>query len=158
MKPIPNYSNYYINSTGLIFNEKTGTVLKHQVNSNGYLTVNLYNTKGRKTFKVHILVAVVFVPNPDNKPDVDHIDGDKLNPHKDNLRWCTHEENCAWARQKGLHLISREKKTVTLDGIVYPSIYEAAKFLSDTYGKKMDTVRRELRRRKTGTIYGHKIG
>lgn len=59
----------------------------------GYLYVNLY--KEHKTYKrlIHRLVAEAFIPNPNNKPCIDHIDGDRTNNNVDNLRWCTHSEN-----------------------------------------------------------------
>lgn len=60
----------------------------------GYLTVQLFkNGKGRTTL-VHRLVAEAFIPNPDNKPQVDHINGDKKLNVASNLRWATNEENC----------------------------------------------------------------
>lgn len=58
----------------------------------GYKTVKL-KINGRKTMRVHRLVAMAYVPNPENKPCVDHIDGNKTNNHYSNLRWCTNGEN-----------------------------------------------------------------
>ena len=58
----------------------------------GYMTVKL-KINGLKVMRVHRLVALAFIPNPDNKPCVDHIDGDRANNHADNLRWVTVKEN-----------------------------------------------------------------
>lgn len=68
-----------------------GKILK-QTASNGYLCVTL-NKNGRSRYKaVHKLVALMFVPNPENKPVVDHVDGNRSNNHFENLRWVTAKE------------------------------------------------------------------
>ncbi len=65
----------------------------------GYLHVTL--GYGR-TSRVHRLVAAAFVPNPSNAPEVNHIDGNKLNNHASNLEWCTRKQNMAHAFATGL--------------------------------------------------------
>lgn len=66
--------------------------------SKGYEIVDLYKNGKRKTVRVHRLVAEAFIPNNDNKPEVNHIDGNKHNNNVDNLEWVTKKENCrhAW--------------------------------------------------------------
>ena len=68
----------------------------------GYKTVNLTKNKVRKAFSVHRLVAEAFIPNPEGKPEVNHIDGDKLNNNYANLEWCTRRENLQHAYDTGL--------------------------------------------------------
>lgn len=69
------------------------TILKQRVSKDGYARVLLHNTKNRKLWSAHRLVAIAFIPNPDNKPCVDHIDRNRSNNIVSNLRWCTHSEN-----------------------------------------------------------------
>lgn len=59
----------------------------------GYRRVALWNNKKYKRVFVHRLVAQAFIPNPDDKPEIDHVDGNPLNNKVDNLRWCNHTEN-----------------------------------------------------------------
>jgi hypothetical protein len=72
---------------------KAGRVLKPGPNSCGYRTVDLYADGNRSKHTVHRLVAEAFIPNPDDKCQVDHINRDKLNNHVSNLRWATQSEN-----------------------------------------------------------------
>ncbi len=65
------------------------------------LIVNLSKNKTRNAFRVHRLVAETFIPNPDNKPEINHIDFNPLNNRVDNLEWCTHKENMNWSAKSG---------------------------------------------------------
>ena len=75
-------------------------LVKSAVNNRGYLAIKIKD----KTTMVHRLVAECFIPNPDNKPCVNHLDGNKLNNSVENLEWCTIAENNAHARENGLHI------------------------------------------------------
>lgn len=73
--------------------------MSYTLNNRGYLTVVIR----RKTHMLHRLVAQAFLPNPENKAMVNHLDGDKQNNHVSNLEWCTVQENNQHARETGLH-------------------------------------------------------
>jgi hypothetical protein len=88
-KIIKDHENYSISNLGNVKNNKTGLVLKQHLNTKGYKKVNLNN----KTKEVHRLVGLAFIPNPENKRCVDHIDTNKTNNNMSNLRWATMDEN-----------------------------------------------------------------
>ena len=77
-------------------------ILKLIKNPDGYLVVNLFNNCLIKQFKVHRLVALTFLSNPELKPEVNHIDGNKENNRIDNLEWNTFSENRKHAHKLGL--------------------------------------------------------
>ena len=99
---IPEYPDYKMNKMGEIFSLKTNKVLKPIKHSTGYNVIRLTNSSGVKTIRYHRIVAKVLVPNPENLPVVNHIDGDKRNNRPDNLEWCTHKHNHDHAIDKGL--------------------------------------------------------
>lgn len=90
-------TNYSIDTNGVITNEDTGKVVGGRI-KNGY---HLICVSG--IWKpIHRYVATTFVPNPENKPYVNHINGVKSDNRCENLEWCTHEENMRHARDTGL--------------------------------------------------------
>ena len=92
---IPGYDDYFINRNGVVLSKKFGReiILKPTINSAGYYNVSLYKNKKHKKCKVHRLVGLTFIPNPNNYPFIDHIDRNKKNNCVDNLRWCNREVN-----------------------------------------------------------------
>lgn len=93
-KKIKRNNNYSINETGEVRNDKTGHIKQPFTNKqNGYLIVDLYKNNKSEKVPIHRLVAEAFIPNPENKLTVDHIDGNRKNNSIDNLRWATYSEN-----------------------------------------------------------------
>ena len=92
--------DYNITEQGEIINKHNNRKLKPQLNGKGYLRVII----GHKRYFVHRLVAQKYIPNPENKLQVNHKDGNKLNNHASNLEWVTNQENRNHAMDKGLHL------------------------------------------------------
>ena len=95
---------YQVSTYGRVKSFKRGgiKILKPDVNRKGYLFVALYKNGKRTFFKIHRLVALAFVPNPENKPQVNHIDGNKLNNFVGNLEWVTNSQNQQHAFDIGL--------------------------------------------------------
>ena len=138
-------SKYNINENGDVYSlfirgfvRTTPKKLKQFKNNNGYYQVYLMTDDNKqKWFRVHRLVAEVFIPNPENKPYVDHINGNREDNSIDNLRWCTQKENCnnpiSINRYKNCKKNNKEieqyNKCYELLG-VYKSISEASKLLN----------------------------
>jgi len=100
---INGYSDYLIYDDGRVWSkprknsrghQMKGRFLKHGKNTSGYHKVCLCRDGKPKDFSVSRLVALHYIANPENKPQVDHIDRDKDNNHVSNLRWATIQENC----------------------------------------------------------------
>ena len=92
MKPIPNYEGLYaVTEDGKVWSHRRKRFLKNTVQN--YLSVSLFKNGQGKQFYVHRLVAMVYIPNPNNYPEVNHKDENKLNPHVSNLEWCDRKYN-----------------------------------------------------------------
>jgi hypothetical protein len=90
-RQIEGYDKYEVSSLGNVRNSKTGRILK-QGKKGGYCMVGL-SSKLTKSYSVHQLVAKAFIPNPENKPQVNHLDKNGLNNQISNLEWVTNKEN-----------------------------------------------------------------
>lgn len=87
------FNVYIVYSDGRVKNKNTGRVLKAETTKNGYRRVTLSYKGKTHRYLLHRLLAMCFIPNPHNKPCVNHKDGDKSNNSVENLEWATHSEN-----------------------------------------------------------------
>lgn len=86
------YNGYKISNFGKVINKK-GKVLSTNVDMHGYVTTSITDYGGGRIKGMHRIVATMFIPNPNNLPEVNHKDGNKENNRVDNLEWCTKKEN-----------------------------------------------------------------
>lgn len=103
-KPLPIRPTYSCSDQGQIRNDQTGHILKQSLSAKGYSRVSIPipgETNPRIVFP-HRETARLHVPNPDNKPTVNHIDGNKANPKASNLEWATHKEQAEHAARIGI--------------------------------------------------------
>ena len=162
-KDIPGYENYQISNLGNVKSLnylRTGKekLLKPGLSSSGYYFVPLCKNGEKKYFNIHRLVSLVFIPNPDNKPCVDHINGDRLDNREKNLRWCTNKENQNFplARKNKINNPKLSKPILQIDintGKIineYPSIMEVQRQLEIAGGNISNCCNGKLK-----TAYGY---
>ena len=145
-KTIKDYPNYEVSGVGNVRNIVTGCVLRPGRNKNGYQQVNLYLNGKRKSQLIHRLVADAFIPNPENKRTVNHIDGDKTNNRAENLEWVSDSENIKHAFRVGLNKITdknnfktnnpkpRQKVRCVETGQIFESQHHAARYFGVDQG------------------------
>lgn len=130
------FSKERLVSNGKGYSLKPLRELKLQKNHKGYLTFTVGKNKTKKTWSVHRVVALTFIPMVDNKTQVNHIDCNKTNNKVSNLEWCDNSENQLHAYKNGLNKRSEKagrpkRKVMCIDtGIVYDSVAECARDLN----------------------------
>lgn len=121
-RKIANLNGYSVSNLGKVRNDKTGRILKTYDNGRGYQKVEIKNKK----WYIHRLVAQAFIPNPNNYPQVNHIDENPNNCRVDNLEWCTAQYNVEYSIAKAVD----QYNSITGETIKsFKSISKAAKEL-----------------------------
>ena len=142
---VTNGEGYLVSNLGNVKN-RHGKLLKLNKNSEGYIIVNLWNNGNRKPYRVHRLVALAFLPNPDNLSLVNHKDKCKTNNKLSNLEWCNAKynlehggnlKNLKLAHCKEVHDRITEKVRKPIKVYKYPSMEFVAEFDS---GKEASEV------------------
>lgn len=114
---------YSVTEDGVVLN-KNGKPMCQWIDNVGYKQCNLYKDGKKKYVRVHRLVAELFVQNPNNLPQVNHIDGNKLNNHYKNLEWVNNSQNTKHAFDN--NLTSKVKLKCKIGDNIYSSIREAS--------------------------------
>ncbi len=149
MKQHPKYKNYLICEDGSVYNSITKRYCTQKTNEFGYKTVTVRESLDSKWMwvRVHRLVAETYLPNPDSKREVNHIDCDKSNNNLSNLEWVTSKENKEHARSNGLYkMCGEDSYNATLTNQQVHNICQdiqdglTNKSISEKYGIHKDRV------------------
>lgn len=144
-RKIPDFEKYEASTLGNIRNATTHRILTPQY-LNDYVRVTLYKDGRPHNIRVHRLVAKVYIPNPENKPYIDHIDENKVNNHVDNLRWVTPSENMIHfvnggsVKEKNIYLKFENDTSIILFG----SLMKACEHFQKAKGTMFGAYRKSL--------------
>lgn len=124
------FGNYLVYKDGRVYSINRNIFLKPAYDERGYLRIGLSNNGVSKTYKLHRLVAEMFIPKVKGKTQVNHINGIKDDNRVENLEWCNNAENQQHAWDNGLNTSSYKKIVLdTNTGVFYESATELAKVL-----------------------------
>lgn len=147
-KPVSRNNNYEISTDGRAYSCKRDLIMKPFLDEWGYQRISLHKNGKRNDVSIHRLVAEAFIPNPENKPEVNHKDGNKLNNNVNNLEWCTHSENILHACRTGLNnrlnYDAGKPKRRVMDvesKEIFQSVNECAKTLNCTRGNVISCLK-----------------
>ena len=112
---VEGFEKYEVSNLGRVRNIESGRVLKPQLHHSGYLGLRLCENNKQKYLYLHRIIATAFIDNPDEKPQVNHIDENKLNNDLSNLEWCTERENAIHGTRTKRIAEKNFKKVIQLD-------------------------------------------
>lgn len=136
---------YWVSSAGNI-RKNTGRILSTPTGKRGYPCVNITIDKKTRLRTVHRLVVEAFILNPENKPEVNHIDGNKQNNHIENLEWCTAKENMLHARVTGLHKSDGQKPVLQIKNGIEINRYNSGVAASEATGINRSSINNVCRK------------
>lgn len=128
---IEEFNNYEVSNLGRVRNIKKNKLMTISKRPNGYCVVKLSKANTAKECRVHRLVAIAFIPNPNHYDCINHIDENKENNQVENLEWCNHQYNNTYGNRvaKQAKTISKKVKQCDIHGNIlheYESINKAA--------------------------------
>ena len=132
---------YSVSNLGRVKSNALGKeqILKQRIVHN-YLRVNLYISGKMKTVSVHRLVAQAFIPNPDNFPQVNHKDENKLNNYAENLEWCTPKYNCNYGSRTLRSASAHERRICSIDQDGNIEYFDSGREAEEKTGIKASTI------------------
>ena len=119
---VKGFERYEVSNLGNVRNSKTKKIKKSNLNSQGYLQTQLSNKCIRKNFRINRLVAITFLPNPNNYTQVNHKDGNKLNNSVDNLEWCSPKDNIKHSidnKLREMNCDSNPNSKLSIEDVIY---------------------------------------
>ena len=143
---IKEHPHYFAHSEGLIWSQRSQKFIKPVVHRDGYHRLSICEEGSQLSRSIHRLVAIAHIPNPENKREINHKNGDKADNRVENLEWCTRAENMQHARDNGFRTNlpkgEAHHKAKINEEIVRAirASTETGKVLGDRYGLNRNTV------------------